>query len=595
MARWVNVLLWAVLCCLCGRAQAHPVDLSNAVEHVWQRQSTGEEVGGALLAVTDDAVRIERLDGSVVTWPKSDLIPADRDLVTARRAAVVARNLTCAPDASSAQATAPVSPAASPAATDFLLLGFRHILPEGLDHVLFVVGLFLLCRGMKSVMLQIAAFTLSHTITLSLGAFGLVNISAAVIEPMIALSIAFVAIENLWFRRPTPWRTAAAFCFGLIHGLGVASDFRELATAPGWILPRLSLFTVGVEAGHLTVLLGAWILLGRARDRSWYVPRVAVPISGCIAAIALYWAGQRVSFSFDSEAMAAQPAAATTRGSAPAQAAPFLAFAPAVKATWDDRWLYVESNGLPAHTTMVGIRSWQQQVPLPQSYFGRNAWQIPLHPALADKPISAKTALFRGAIAIAANGVPIFNALNNRGEDTLKAGELDDFGGHSGRADDYHYHTAPLFLQKILGPDKPIAYALDGYPIYGLFDDEHPCPCGGTHALDEFNGHFGKDGTYHYHATLAFPYINGGMRGVVTVRGDQIDPQPRTRPVRDFLQPLRGARVSGFTTLSPTSWTLEYTLGGKVCSVHFEQATSTTITFVFTDASGARTTHTYSR
>ena len=135
---------------------------------------------------------------------------------------------------------------------------------------------------------------------------------------------------------------------------------------------------------------------------------------------------------------------------------------------WDGTWLYVESNGMPDHGMMAGITNWQQQVGIPQNYYGDNAWQIPLSPQLSDNPVSTRDNLFRGAIALAVNGVPIFNAPNNRGEDAFLIGELDDWGGHAGRADDYHYHAAPLHLQEIVGDAAPIAYALDGYPIYGL-------------------------------------------------------------------------------------------------------------------------------
>lgn len=117
------------------------------------------------------------------------------------------------------------------------------------------------------------------------------------------------------------------------------------------------------------------------------------------------------------------PAAQPTDAAKPPQAAIFDAFAPFVKTRADERWLYVESDGLPhkplESTMMVGITAWQQQVPLPQKYEGANAWQIPLKPELADKPISGKNALMRGAVALAANGIPIFNALNNRGVDRL--------------------------------------------------------------------------------------------------------------------------------------------------------------------------------
>jgi len=137
----------------------------------------------------------------------------------------------------------------------------------------------------------------------------------------------------------------------------------------------------------------------------------------------------------------------------------------AIKTRWDERYFYVESKGLPDHRMMVGITAWQQQVPLPQNYTGHNAWQIPLHPVPAKNPQSTKDKFLRGAIALAVNGIPIFNPLNNRGDDAFLFGELDEFGGHCGRADDYHYHLAPVHLQKTVGPGLPIAYALDGYPI----------------------------------------------------------------------------------------------------------------------------------
>ncbi|MEI8022210.1 MAG: phosphatidylethanolamine-binding protein, partial [Schlesneria sp.] len=110
----------------------------------------------------------------------------------------------------------------------------------------------------------------------------------------------------------------------------------------------------------------------------------------------------------------------------------------AIKTRWDNQYFYVESNGIPAHPMMIGITAWQQQVPIPQKYIGENAWQIPLRPVPAKNPQTAKGNFLRGAIAVAANGIPIFNPLNNRGDDAYLFGELDEFGGHCGRADDYH-------------------------------------------------------------------------------------------------------------------------------------------------------------
>jgi len=250
----------------------------------------------------------------------------------------------------------------------------------------------------------------------------------------------------------------------------------------------------------------------------------------------------------------------------------------------------VESNGLPAHNMMVGIRSWQQQVPLPQPYTGDNAWRIPLQPVLADTPISAKTALYRGAIALAVNGVPIFNALNNRGEDAHAIGELDEWGGHAGRADDYHYHVAPLHLQVLVGAHQPIAYALDGFPIYGATEADGSAVSG----LDAFNGHFDPAGQYHYHGTETYPYINGGLRGVVTVRDDQVEPQPRLTPIRPFLQPLNGATITGFESAASNRYALTYSLNSGTYQVNY-RLEDETYTFEFVDPAGNTRTETYQK
>ena len=238
---------------------------------------------------------------------------------------------------------------------------------------------------------------------------------------------------------------------------------------------------------------------------------------------------------------------------------------------------------------MVGITSWQQQVPLPQPFSGANAWRLPQKGVLSETPISGRTALFRGAIALAVNGVPIFNALNNRGEDAFLYGELDQWGGHCGRADDYHYHVAPLHLQNVTGPAVPIAFGLDGYPMFGLTEpDGSP-----VRTLDEYNGHADPVDGYHYHASLSFPYANGGMRGKVTVRDDGIDPQPMTPPVRPAGAPLRAATITGFSTTGLAS-KLEYRLGGALYRVEYT-IDGASVRFVHTDPSGATRTETFQR
>jgi hypothetical protein len=291
-------------------------------------------------------------------------------------------------------------------------------------------------------------------------------------------------------------------------------------------------------------------------------------------------------------ATAAQPGLTSTTLAPSSAASPlstlagFDEFASTVKViAGGDFWL-VESNGMPAHNMMVGITSWQQQVAVPQPYTGANAWKIPIAPVLADKPISAKTGLYRGAIALAINGVPIFNALNNRGDDALVAGELDEWGGHAGRADDYHYHVAPFHLQKTAG--TPIAYALDGFALYG----DHEPDGSPVTALDEYNGHLGTDGRYHYHGTKGYPYINGGMRGAVTVKDEQIEPQAATRPFRPAGTPLRGASITGFSSPASNSYQLDYTVNGKAAHVAYV-VNASSVMFTFTDAAGATRSETY--
>ena len=261
----------------------------------------------------------------------------------------------------------------------------------------------------------------------------------------------------------------------------------------------------------------------------------------------------------------------------------FGKFSPAVRVRTEGMFVFVESNGLPAHGMMTGITAWQQQVPLPQPYTGANAWRIPLHPRPAANPVSIKNRFLRGAIALAANGVPIFNPQNNRGEVSSDIGELDQWGGHCGRADDYHYHIAPLHLQATLGRELPIACALDGYPIYGLTEPDGSAP----QHLDGFNGHETRALGYHYHASKAYPFVNGGFHGVVVEREEQVDPQPRAQGVRPALTALRGAAIVGFAgSPGETASKLSYTLNGRAASVSYAYLGSGQWRFQFVNADG---------
>jgi hypothetical protein len=177
----------------------------------------------------------------------------------------------------------------------YLALGYTHILPKGTDHILFVLGIFLLSTRLKPVLLQVTAFTVAHTITLALTIYGVVSLSRSIVEPLIALSIVYVAIENVTTSKLHPWRIALVFAFGLLHGMGFAGVLTQLGLPRSEFLPALISFNVGVEAGQLTVIGIALLLFGLPfREKPWYRSRIVVPASVAIAAVGFYWAVQRI-------------------------------------------------------------------------------------------------------------------------------------------------------------------------------------------------------------------------------------------------------------------------------------------------------------
>jgi hydrogenase/urease accessory protein HupE len=178
----------------------------------------------------------------------------------------------------------------------YLILGFTHIVPYGLDHILFVLGIFLLSTKWKPVLTQVTAFTIAHSITLGLTIYGVVHVSPRVVEPMIALSIAYVAIENLATSELKPWRVAIVFAFGLLHGMGFAGVLGELGLPRRELVPALVAFNVGVEAGQLSVIAAAFVTVSWwARTKPWYRWRFVVPASAAIAATGIFWTVQRIA------------------------------------------------------------------------------------------------------------------------------------------------------------------------------------------------------------------------------------------------------------------------------------------------------------
>ena len=176
----------------------------------------------------------------------------------------------------------------------YLKIGFLHILPEGLDHILFVLGLVLVATTTKDLIKQVSAFTVAHSLTLGLSLFGVVRLPERIVEPIIALSIVFVAIENIFSKRVGPWRLGVVFAFGLIHGLGFAGALTDLGLARNDLIPALIGFNVGVELGQLAVVAMALGVLGKFREHAEYRKRVVVPASLAIAALAVYWTVERV-------------------------------------------------------------------------------------------------------------------------------------------------------------------------------------------------------------------------------------------------------------------------------------------------------------
>jgi hypothetical protein len=182
-------------------------------------------------------------------------------------------------------------------AVQYLTLGFTHIVPEGLDHILFVLGLFLLTPRLKPILVQVTAFTVAHSVTLGLTMYGVLSLPERIVEPLIALSIAYVAIENIVTSRLTAWRPVIVFGFGLIHGMGFAGALAELHLPRGEIIPALVSFNIGIELAQLAVIAAAYFAVAFwLNDKVWYRARVVMPACAAIAATGLFWTVQRIFF-----------------------------------------------------------------------------------------------------------------------------------------------------------------------------------------------------------------------------------------------------------------------------------------------------------
>lgn len=182
-------------------------------------------------------------------------------------------------------------------ALDYVYQGFVHIIPRGLDHILFVLALLLFAKSRAVLLWQVSAFTLAHTITLALGIYGIVEVSSAIVEPLIALSIVYVALENIHRAKSktlSHTRMPVIFAFGLLHGLGFASVLADVGLPQGQYALSLISFNIGVELGQLTVIALAFICLLPFRNKSWYQTRLVKNLNGAIAIMATYWLFERL-------------------------------------------------------------------------------------------------------------------------------------------------------------------------------------------------------------------------------------------------------------------------------------------------------------
>ena len=178
----------------------------------------------------------------------------------------------------------------------YLKLGYQHIIPLGFDHILFVTSIYLLNPKLNKVIWQATAFTVAHSITLGLAMYGFIKPPSNVVEPIIALSIVLVALENLFTSKLHPWRVVIIFMFGLVHGMGFASALTGLGLPQNEFLTGLLSFNAGVELGQISVILIAYFLFGFwFGEKPWYHRRIVVPLSLIIASVAFYWTIERMS------------------------------------------------------------------------------------------------------------------------------------------------------------------------------------------------------------------------------------------------------------------------------------------------------------
>lgn len=182
--------------------------------------------------------------------------------------------------------------------SEYIQAGFAHIIPMGLDHILFILGIFLLGTHLKPLAWQATMFTLAHSITLSLAMFNIVNLPSSIVEPLIALSIAYIAFENIYSHKLKTSRMALVFGFGLLHGLGFASVLADFGMPESAYATALISFNIGVELGQLAILVTGYfgLMIWFRNHRHLFHHYITLPGSLAIGLVGLYWTWDRLSW-----------------------------------------------------------------------------------------------------------------------------------------------------------------------------------------------------------------------------------------------------------------------------------------------------------
>ena len=293
-----------------------PTALAAALEEAWSSVSQGFQLQAGANEVPLEFMAVDIPDIGDVDVPRESVmhlratLPNDGSDITfgwiAAYGSLVVRQTASEGDGYSAYLTGGEQSAPMPrdhstqqpwltSFLDFIGIGFEHIVPKGLDHILFVLGLFFFSLNLRPLLTQITAFTVAHTVTLAIATLGWVSAPPSIVEPLIATSIVYVAVENIFIRNLHVWRTVVVFAFGLLHGLGFASVLGDIGLEPARFATGLIGFNIGVELGQLAVIAAAFLTVGYwFGSKPWYRRAIAIPASVAIALVGAFWFIERV-------------------------------------------------------------------------------------------------------------------------------------------------------------------------------------------------------------------------------------------------------------------------------------------------------------